>query len=145
MTTKTYIDPSDVAGVIRANSVAGDKAALAKLVFNTLVNAAGQTLTAAQLLGGILARSGAVTVSDTTPTAALLVAAYAGVAVGDVVLFRLRNGNTGVLTLLAGTSVTLEGTTTVTNALCREYAIRFTNVTVGAEAVTLSGMQAAAI
>jgi hypothetical protein len=145
MTTRTYIDPSDVAGVIRANTAILDKAALAKNVFNTLVNAAGQTLTAAQLLGGILARSGAVTVSDTTPTAAQLVAAYVGCAVGDVVLFRLRNGNTGVLTFVAGTGVTLEGTTTVTNALCREYAVRFTNVTPGAEAVTLSGLQVAAV
>lgn len=151
MTTKTAIDNSDVAGVLRGLQAAADKGAINKTTFNTLANAAGQTLTVAQMLQGILDRSGAVAVSDTTPTAAALVAAMnaasaagAPVLAGDVVHFQIRNRNTGTLTLLAGTGVTLEGTTTVPTVNTRKYAIRFTNVTAGAEAVTVSGLSVAA-
>lgn len=141
MPTNTYIDASDVASVIKKiqGSPANAQAVTA------VANAAGQTWTAAAMLGGTILRSGATTVSDTTATAAALVAAFPGVAVGSVCFLSVRNGNSGVLTILAGNNVTLEGTTTVTNALCREYAIRFTNVTAGSEAVTLSGLMTAAV
>jgi hypothetical protein len=138
MTTKTYVDPSDISAVIRNNSSASDKT---KIAFSAVANVAGVTWTAAQALSGIIDRSGAATVSDTTPTAAQLVAAFSGGAsVGDVVLLRVRNRNTGTLTVVAGTGVTLEGTTTVVTVNTRKYAVRFTNVTVGSEAVTLSGL-----
>jgi len=151
MTTKTFVDSSDIPAQIRASQAAADKAAINKTTFNVLANAAGQTLTVAQMLQGILDRSGAVAVSDTTPTAAQLVAAAnaasaagAPVAVGDVILLDIRNRNTGVLTLAAGAGVTLEGTTTIPTVNTRRYAIRFLNVTSGAEAVTVSGLFQAA-
>lgn len=134
--TNSYIDPSDIPA--RIASLQGTQK------FNTLANAAGQTLTAAQLLGGVLDRSGAVTVSDTTPTAAALVAAYPGVSVGDCRQLKIRNRNTGTLTLLAGAGVTLEGTTTIPTVNTRTYSVRFTNVTPGAAAVTLSGISVGA-
>lgn len=151
MTTKLYVDPSDISAQLRALQAGSDKAAVSKAAFIAIANAAGVTWTAAQALSGVIARSGAAGVSDTTPTAALLVAAYAGLqvggalAVGDVVTLRVRNNNTGTLTLLAGTGVTLEGTTTIPTVNFREYLIRFTNVTAGAEAVTVSGLFQAAI
>lgn len=133
----SYLDDSDMQAVI---------ARLQQTTkFNALSNAAGQTLTATQMLQGILDRAGAVTVSDTTATAAALVAAVKGVSVGDVRILRIRNRNTGTLTILAGSGVTLEGTTTIPTVNTRVYAIRFTNVTVGAEAVTLSGIQVCAV
>jgi protein-disulfide isomerase-like protein with CxxC motif len=45
--------------------------------FQTLNNAAGQTLTVAQTVNVILLRSGAAAVTDTTPTAAAIVAVNA--------------------------------------------------------------------
>ena len=130
--TNSYIDPSDISSRIGALQ--------SGMKFNAVSNAAGVTLTAAQMLGGCLDRSGAVTVSDTTPTAAQLVAALAGAAVGDAKLLKLRNRNTGTLTLLAGAGITLEGTTTIPTVNTRNYAIRVTNATPGAEAVTISGI-----
>lgn len=132
----TNIDSSDVPAAIMALQVG--------VKFNALANAAGQTLTAAQMLGTFLDRSGAAGVSDTTPTAALLVAAMKGVSVGDAKPLRIRNRNTGTLTIVAGAGVTLEGTTTIPTVNTREYAIRVTNATPGAEAVTISGMFVAA-
>lgn len=134
--TNTFIDSSDMAARIKQLQQATQ--------FNTLSNASGQTLTAAQLLGGILDRAGAAGVSDTTPTAAALVAAFPGVAVGDVKEFSIRNRNTGTLTIVAGSGVTLEGTTTIATVYTRRYAIRFTNVKSGSEAVTLSGISTCA-
>lgn len=144
MTTKTFIDPSDIPGAIISLQKTADRNAAIAAVWNALNNAAGQTLTTAQLLGRYLDRSGAAGVSDTTPTAAQLVAAIPNVAVGDVYELVVRNRNTGTLTLVAGTGVTLEGTTTIPTVNTRRYAIRFTNVTVGTEAVTISGIMVGA-
>lgn len=127
-----HIDSSDIPGRIIALQ--------APIAFNAVNNAAGQTLTAAQVLGGIIDRSGATAVSDTFPTAALLVAAFPGVSVGETRILRIRNRNTGTLTLVAGAGNTLEGTTTIATVSTREYAVRFTAVAAGAEAVTYSGL-----
>jgi|SRR5215472_17793772 len=132
-----YIDPSDIAGVLASMPSQTEQ-------FNTLANAAGQTLTVQQMLQGNLDRSGAAAVSDTTPSAAQLVAGKKGVAVGDVIPLSIRNRNTGLLTLVAGSGVTLDGTTTIATVNTRQYKIRFVNVTPGSEAVTISGMAVAA-
>lgn len=138
MKVNSRVDASDVGGRIQDIQNAVTKK------WNALANAAGQTLTAAQVLGGYLDRSGAAGVSDTTPTAAQLVAAATAPAVGDVLELRIRNRNTGTLTLVAGTNVTLEGTTTIATVNTRVYAVRFTNVTKGSEAVTISGLMTGA-
>lgn len=134
MKQHTLLDAGDVGGAVRNIEKVVTRA------FNTLNNAAGQTLTAAQLVGGFLDRLGAAGVSDTTPTAAQIIAAIPGVAVGDVIEWRVRNRNTGTLTLVAGSGVTLEGTTTIPTVNTRWYAIRVTSLT----AVTISGMAVAA-
>lgn len=135
MAVHLAIDSSDMASVLRnmENGVYPGSA-------SAIVNAAGVTWTAAQVLSASILRSGAAAVSDTTPTAAALVALFTGVAAGAVRVLRVRNNNTGTLTIVAGTGVTLEGTTTIATVSMREYLVRFTNVTAGAEAVTLSGM-----
>lgn len=138
MKIHSTIDSGDTGSVIRNIEKAITKA------WNAINNAAGQTLTAAQMVGGFLDRSGAVTVSDTTPSAAAIVAAAPNVAVGDIIELRVRNRNTGTLTLIAGAGVTLEGTTTIPTVNTRLYAINFTNVTPGSEAVTISGLMVGA-
>lgn len=136
----TYLDDSDVSGAIK-NLQSGTYPASTVAISN----AAGVTWTAAQTLGGTILRSGAAAVSDTTPTAAALVALFTGVSAGATRLLRVRNNNSGTLTIVAGSGVTLEGTTTIAAANTREYAIRFTAVASGSEAVTLSGMFTAAV
>jgi hypothetical protein len=108
---------------------------------SALANASGQTLTVAQLLGGTLDRSGAAGVSDTTPTAAAIVAAIPGCEVGTSRYLCIINRNTGTLTILAGSNVTLAGTTTIATVNSRWYLIRVTNV--GTPAVTMRGLMVA--
>lgn len=110
----------------------------------TVNNAAGQTWTAAQVRGGQITRSGAIAVSDTTPSAALLVAAIPGCEVGSTIEFDVINNNTGLLTILAGSGVTLTGTTTISTLFTRKYRARVTNATASSEAVTLYGVSTAA-
>jgi hypothetical protein len=114
-------------------------------VTTAVANAAGQTLTAAAVVGGTILRSGAAAVSDTLPTAALLVAALPNVAAGTTIELVIRNNNSGTLTLVAGSGITLEGTTTIATANARKYAVRFINVTAGSEAVTVSGLMTGAV
>lgn len=141
----SQIDASDEAGRIKDLAKQANKElVLANDVVTAVANAAGVTLTVAGLTSSIILRSGAAGVSDLTPTAAALVAAVPNVAVGDCFDLVIRNTNTGTLTLVAGTGVTLEGTTTVAQDYARRYQVRFTNVTSGAQAVTISGIFTAA-
>lgn len=106
-----------------------------------VTSATSATYTAAQMLGNVLTRNGASgVITDTTATAADLVAAIPGCSVNTSYILVIVNLNGGVLTLSPGTGVTLSGVTTVNNAWARTYQVRFTNVTPGAEAVTLFGL-----
>lgn len=111
--------------------------------YTAVANAAGVTLTALSMLNGVIFRSGAVTVSDTLPTAAQLVAAFPGVRIGDTFETEIVNTNTGTLTILTGAGVTLQGTTAVATVATRRYQGRFTAVAVGSEAVTFLGLSTA--
>lgn len=132
MAQNTYIDPSDLPSKVKGLQTT--------VAVNALSNVAGQTLTVAQTKG-ILLRSGAAAVSDTTPTAADIIAGMSNAAIGDVVEWTIRNTNSGLLTLVAGSGVTLEGTTTVATNFCRRYAVRVISLT----AVTISGLSTAAV
>lgn len=103
-------------------------------------SAVGQTYTASQMLGAVLARSGAAAVTDTTASAANIVAAIPGCSVNTTYLLIILNLNSGLLTLSPGAGVTLSGVTTVNNAWARTYQIRVNNITPGAEAVTMYGL-----
>ena len=107
-------------------------------------NAAGVTLTAAQIYGKTIIRSGAVAVADTTPTAAQIVAAIPACEIGSTFDFDIINNNTGLLTITAGSGVTLSGTTTIATLFTRRYRARVTNITASSEAVTLLGVFTAA-
>lgn len=111
---------------------------------NTAVaNAAGVTLTVAQLFGGYITRSGAAAVSDTFPTAAAIVAAIDQCEVGDSFEFGIINTNSGTLTLVAGAGITLAGTTTAATNTVRRYLATVTNVST--PAVTIRGLDTAAV
>ena len=100
------------------------------------------TLTAAQLLGGLIIVDCQDAQSATLPTAALLCAAIPGVtgtaqntgACGF--RFMIKNSGDSTLTIAAGTGCTLEGTSTVVTTELREFVIVITDTTAGAETYT---------
>lgn len=105
-------------------------------------NASGVTLTAAQIINTVIARSGpASTFTDTTPTAAQIVAAMPGCDDDEHFEFWIKNTGGDVLTLAAGTGVTLALSTTVAANFLRHYRGVIDNATEGAEAVTITGLE----
>lgn len=113
---------------------------------STDTNAVGHTLPVAALLSGALFRSGPAGVfNDTTPTAAQIVAAIPGAIVGSARLFFIGNNGGGLMTILAGAGVTLSGTTTIAAGSGRWYLLTVTNATLGAEAVTIQGLNVGTI
>lgn len=111
------------------------------VVTATVLSTAGAiTLTAAQILTGLILRDpagGART--DTLPTAALLAAAIANVKVGSAFMFHVRNTADAAetLTIAAGAGGTDSGTMTIAQNNAKSFLIVFTNVTSGSEAYTL--------
>jgi hypothetical protein len=111
-------------------------------VQQAISNAAGVTWTAAQAISALLFRSGAAGVSDTTPDSnswllgmiqnnfvAAGATTPAGVPTGTTYRMRLMNNNTGTLTIVAGTNVTLAGTTTIATVNFRDYLVTVLNGT----------------
>ena len=74
-----------------------------------VANAAGVTLTAANIVNLVLVRSGAAGVTDTLPSAASIIAGIAGAQVGSACSLLVVNTNSGTLLLSAGSGVTLSG------------------------------------
>lgn len=108
-------------------------------------NALGHTIPTATFIGGVDLRSGPVgAFNDTTPTAAQIIAAIPNCIVNSTRLIMISNAGGGLMTLLAGSGVTLAGTTTVAAGNVRLYLVSVTNITVGSEAVTLRGLMTAA-
>lgn len=104
------------------------------------------TLTVAQMVNGIVNVSGQTTAQDvTTPTAAAIVAAIPNCQVGSCFEFTLQNANTssGAVTIVAGSGVTLTGTTAVAITKTQIYRGIVTNV--GTPAVRLVGLLTAAV
>ncbi len=95
------------------------------------------TLTAAQLLGGILYRTGPVGgYADTTPTAAAIVAAMDNPQIGDSFTFTHVNGVAQICTFTAGAGVTLAGTVNNAASKVRMYLCTVTNVETPAVLIT---------
>lgn len=125
------------------------------MIFNmpapTSFGVGAQTLTAAQVLGGIVISAGSAGVGATAitlPTAVSLAATIRsqyssrGIIPGDTVLFLLINGNssTGVLTVTSpGAGVTFDPNQSAASQVVganssKEIYLRFTNGTPGSEA-----------
>jgi hypothetical protein len=80
------------------------------------------TLSVAEFINGAYFQTGTPgAVTKTTPTAAAIVAAIIGCAVGTTFEFILVNDGDGTLTVGAGDSVTLSGTATVLAAKNRVF------------------------
>lgn len=84
-------------------------------ITNTLITTVGAgTLTAAGLVGGLIMRSGpTANFTDTTDTAAKILAALPGIVVGSSFLIRIKNNTAFIETLAAGAGVTLPLTTLI--------------------------------
>jgi hypothetical protein len=131
-----FVTPNVFDGGMQRDTVNGAELPVA------IANAAGVTWTGPQAAASVMLRSGAAGVSDTTPDSAtwinaLLAQSYvgsgsntpAGVQAGSSYRLRVVSTNTGTLTIVAGTGVTLAGTTTIVTVFCRDYLITVLNGT----------------
>ena len=100
------------------------------------------TITAAQLMGGLMDSVPTAGRAYTLPSAAALCEAIGSPMVNHGILFNIRNWAASALTLTIGVGAggTLDprgGNFNVTQNQIKEYLLMFTNVTVGSEAYTL--------
>jgi len=108
-------------------------------------NAAGTTIPASTLKTGGMFRVGAAgAVTDTTCTAALLVAAINQAKASRQWVFHLVNGNGGTLSISPGVGVTLTGnlvggTFQIASGSSKLLTINVTNATAGSETVNILG------
>lgn len=110
---------------------------------STITTADNETLTAAQLLGGLILRDpagGART--DTTDTAALIVAAVKAISpVNNGASFEFTIRNTAdaaeTITVAGGTGVTTSGTMTIAQNNTKRFLLVLDDVTASSEAATL--------
>ena len=101
-------------------------------VINTAITTVGAgTLTAAALVGGIITRSGSTAAyTDTTATAALIIAALpAGAATGYSWTVKIKNTVAFAETIAAGTTVTLTGQTIIPPNSVGEFLLTMTSAT----------------
>lgn len=96
-------------------------AVVAGMRTNTYVSKTGSpTVTAAEMVGGVIAVSGGTTATLTTDTAANIIARMkeldANAQVGSTAWVTLVNDNSGTLTVTGGDSVTVTGTSVATGA-----------------------------
>lgn len=109
------------------------------IAYNSDATAGALTISAARMINAILDRNGgSVNRSDTTATAALIVAAIPGAIVGSTFTFTYRNISTTageILTLAGGVGVTMSGNVNVVAGQTQTYLARVTGV--GTPAVTL--------
>lgn len=125
-------------GIVSAIREIEKELAARETALKSVSNAAGVTLTAAQMVNTVITRAGAAAVSDTTATAALIVAAIRNCQVGASFDMTIINTNSDTLTIVAGSGVTLAGVTTVAADKARRY--RGVVTAVGTPAVTLQGV-----
>ncbi len=114
----------------------GEEPKINTTTVSTINTAGAATYTAAQLLGGLILRDPAGGArSDVTPTAALIIAAITGAAVGDSFEFTIRNTADAneTITVTEGVGVTLSGTMTI----AQNNSKRFLCVVTAADAVTI--------
>jgi len=114
------------------------------ITVSAIVTAGAGTYTAAQIQGGVIRRdpTGAAR-TDTTSTAALMVAAVDSAAVGSSLRFQVKNTADAneLITLAGGAGVTLSPTDVfIKPGQTKEFLVVFTNVTSGTEAATLYDM-----
>ena len=95
--------------------------------FNSVNADSNQVISAAAMVNGFYQRLGLLQGrSDTTDTAANIVAQIPGARIGQAFLFAIANLSGSTLTIVAGNNVTLAGTTTVLTVATRLYLASIT-------------------
>lgn len=124
---------------VDATSVTSTGKVLGAISDTAIATVGNGTLTAAALVGGIVTRSGPTAAyTDTTDTAANIIAALANPEVGASFEINIKNTVAFAQTIAAGAGVTLAGTTDVAASSVRKYVLTIDNV--AAPAVTLRGV-----
>ena len=102
------------------------------------------TVTAANMLTQVLDGTQTAAATYTLSTAALLVAAIPGAAVGSSFMFFINNKSAGAntITVAAGVGGTADGTLTVAQHVIRSFLVIITNVTAASEAYSVYGIAA---
>jgi hypothetical protein len=106
----------------------------------TLTTAGNQTLTTAQMTAGYLLRDpNGGDVTDTTPTAAQIVAAIPNCQTNSSFLWIVKNTADAAetITIAGGTGVTITGTATIAQNNTKIFLVVVTDPTSGSEAVTI--------
>lgn len=105
---------------------------------NTAIATVGAgTLTGAAIAGGVITRTGSTAAfTDTTDTAAAIIAARTGATVGSAWRLLMVNNTAFTDTLAAGTGVTLSGNTVIPANSSNEFLVTFS----AAGAITMYGM-----
>ncbi len=105
---------------------------------NTAISTVGAgTLTAAAIVGGVITRSGSTAAyTDTTATAAQIVAAVPTPRVGLSWILTIKNTVAFTQTLAAGTNVTLSGQTVIPGLATAQFLVTLTSLT----AVSIQGL-----
>ncbi len=104
----------------------------------TLTTAGGAlTLTAAEIIGGLLLLNCDDAQNAVTPSAALLIAAIPGVADEQSFQFDIRNTGDATLTVTAGAGVTTSGTMTIATANGKRFLVRITDATQASPTYTI--------
>jgi hypothetical protein len=95
----------------------------------TLTTGGGaRTLTAAECIGGLVLFNVDDAQSINLPSATLLAAAMPGAAVGQSLIFYIKNIGDATGTVVAGTGGTLSGTATIATLTTRVWLVRLTAV-----------------
>jgi hypothetical protein len=103
-------------------------------------SASATTYTNDAVLGGLIVRTSAGSgITDTLPTAALILQHMNGAQVGSSVKFYVQNMSANAITLAVGAGITAANSADLTLAVKQsaDYLLRFTNVSPGSEAATL--------
>lgn len=126
-------------GVQASVPMASSKQIYGALSVNAVTTVGAATLSAANLVGGVIMRSGSTAAyTDTTDTATNIVAAIPNAQIGTSFRLRIVNSVAFIDTIAAGTGVTLSGTTAIAASTYRDYVGIITAVTT--PAVTLYGI-----
>jgi len=131
----------DICSVLLSNQVPGiTQTGWFVTTVTTDATAGARTYTAAELIGGLILRDpNGANRSDVAPTAAAIVAGYAGGIVGSSFEFTIRNTANAAetITLTTGAGMTLSGTMTIAQDNSKRFLCRLDDVGAGTEAVTV--------
>lgn len=142
-TNQTFSLAPKGTGVVRVATHSGLSGVVNKVTVTNDATAGAVTYTAAQIKGGIITRDPAGgNRTDVLPTAALLVAAIPGAAVGDSFDFVIKNtaDMAETITVQSGAGGTDFGDLAIAQNETKRFRIVLTNVTAAAEAYSTYNM-----